>query len=123
MRAGRRAEDVKVLVGITPVVGATHEEAQDKYQEYCRYANAEAGLAHMAATAGIDFAQFQRDTPLLAQHKSNGIENSLKRLAGGRAHYTLGNLLDELAFNHASFIKDLAPLKGRNIVVGLRARF
>ncbi len=33
------------------------------------------------------------------------------------------NLLDELAFNHASFIKDLAPLKGRNIVVGLRARF
>ncbi|MDH5858583.1 LLM class flavin-dependent oxidoreductase [Lampropedia aestuarii] len=97
VRAGRRPDDVKVLVGITPVVGATHQQAQEKYQEYCRYANAEAGLAHMAATAGIDFALFQRDTPLLAQHKSNGIENSLKRLAGGRAHYTLGNLLDELA--------------------------
>jgi len=33
------------------------------------------------------------------------------------------NLLDELALNHASFIGDLAPLRGRNLVLGLRARF
>ena len=33
------------------------------------------------------------------------------------------NLLDELALNHASFISDLAPLRGRNFVLGLRARF
>lgn len=33
------------------------------------------------------------------------------------------NLLNELAFNHASFISDLAPLRGRNIVLGVRARF
>lgn len=33
------------------------------------------------------------------------------------------NLLDELAFNHASFISTLAPLRGRNFVLGLRARF
>lgn len=33
------------------------------------------------------------------------------------------NLLDELALNHASFISDLAPLRGRNLVIGLRARF
>lgn len=33
------------------------------------------------------------------------------------------NLLDELALNHASFIGDLAPLRGRNFVLGLRARF
>ncbi len=33
------------------------------------------------------------------------------------------NLLNELAFNHASFISDLAPLRGRNLVLGLRARF
>ncbi|THT99946.1 LLM class flavin-dependent oxidoreductase [Lampropedia puyangensis] len=97
VRAGRRPEDVKVLVGLTPVVAATERQAQEKYQEYCRYASAEAGLAHIAATAGVDFAQFQRDTPLLAQHKSNGIENSIKRLANGRENYTLGDLLDELA--------------------------
>lgn len=33
------------------------------------------------------------------------------------------NLLDELALNHASFISTLAPLRGRNFVLGLRARF
>lgn len=33
------------------------------------------------------------------------------------------NLLDETALNHASFISTLAPLRGRNIVVGLRTRF
>lgn len=33
------------------------------------------------------------------------------------------NLLDETALNHASFIGHLAPLRGRNLVVGMRARF
>lgn len=33
------------------------------------------------------------------------------------------NLLDETALNHASFISTLAPLRGRNLVVGLRTRF
>jgi iron complex outermembrane recepter protein len=33
------------------------------------------------------------------------------------------NLLDELALNHTSFIKDAAPLRGRNFVLGVRARF
>ena len=30
------------------------------------------------------------------------------------------NLTNELAFNHASFIKDVSPLQGRNVVIGLR---
>jgi len=33
------------------------------------------------------------------------------------------NLLDETALNHASFLATLAPLRGRNFVVGLRTRF
>lgn len=33
------------------------------------------------------------------------------------------NLTNELAFNHASFIKDASPLRGRNILFGLRAGF
>lgn len=33
------------------------------------------------------------------------------------------NLTNELAFNHASFIKNASPLRGRNIVVGLRTAF
>ncbi len=33
------------------------------------------------------------------------------------------NLTNELAFNHASFIKDASPLRGRNFVFGLRTGF
>ena len=33
------------------------------------------------------------------------------------------NLTNELAFNHASFIKDASPLRGRNVVFGIRAGF
>lgn len=33
------------------------------------------------------------------------------------------NLTNELAFNHASFIKDASPLRGRNFVFGVRAAF
>lgn len=33
------------------------------------------------------------------------------------------NLTNELAFNHASFIKNASPLRGRNVVFGIRAGF
>lgn len=33
------------------------------------------------------------------------------------------NLTNDLAFNHASFIKDASPLRGRNFVFGLRTSF
>ncbi|WP_120717254.1 TonB-dependent receptor domain-containing protein [Tsuneonella amylolytica] len=33
------------------------------------------------------------------------------------------NLLDELAYNHVSFVKEAAPLRGRNVVLGVRAAF
>ncbi|AKM09103.1 TonB-dependent receptor [Croceicoccus naphthovorans] len=33
------------------------------------------------------------------------------------------NLANELAYNHASFIKDAAPLRGRSLLIGLRAGF
>jgi iron complex outermembrane receptor protein len=33
------------------------------------------------------------------------------------------NLLNELAFNHVSFVKEAAPLRGRNFVLGLRTAF
>lgn len=33
------------------------------------------------------------------------------------------NLLNELAFNHVSFVKEAAPLRGRNFALGLRTSF
>ncbi|URI15992.1 TonB-dependent receptor domain-containing protein [Brevundimonas albigilva] len=42
---------------------------------------------------------------------------------GAQVYVRGTNLLDERALNHASFISTLAPLRGRNFVLGLRARF
>jgi iron complex outermembrane receptor protein len=35
----------------------------------------------------------------------------------------INNLTNELAFSHTSFIKEAAPLAGRNITAGLRVVF
>lgn len=38
--------------------------------------------------------------------------------------YILGsNLLNELPFAHTSFVKDQSPLRGRNLVIGMRHAF
>lgn len=40
---------------------------------------------------------------------------------GGQVFVRATNLLNELALNHASFIANAAPLRGRNLTLGLRA--
>jgi iron complex outermembrane recepter protein len=47
----------------------------------------------------------------------------LNRLGNGEIFLRGTNLLNELAFNHLSFVKEAAPLRGRNLVVGLRSTF
>ncbi len=42
---------------------------------------------------------------------------------GAQAYVRANNLFDELALNHASFLTNSAPLRGRNFVVGLRTVF
>ncbi|WP_321816901.1 MULTISPECIES: LLM class flavin-dependent oxidoreductase [unclassified Paraburkholderia] len=64
VRAGRRPDDVKVFVGAAVVTGATEREAQEKFADYQRYVSREAGLAHFAASTGIDYAQYDLDEPV-----------------------------------------------------------
>lgn len=47
------------------------------------------------------------------------------RIAGvpAQLYARINNLTDELAFSHTSFIKEAAPLPGRNITAGLRLIF
>ena len=62
--AGRRPDDVKVFTGAAVVAGATEREAREKYADYLQYASREAGLAHFAASTGIDYAQYDLDAPV-----------------------------------------------------------
>ncbi len=70
-----------------------------------------------------DVAEFESGTPghnilnLSASHtgRFDGIAYQL--------YVKAGNLTDELAYSHASFIKNAAPLAGRNLTAGLRVSF
>lgn len=73
--AGRRPDDVKIFMGIAVVPGATAREAQEKFDEYWTYASAEAGLAHFAASVGVDFSRYGLDDPIDYGH-SNAIQSA-----------------------------------------------
>jgi FMN-dependent oxidoreductase (nitrilotriacetate monooxygenase family) len=61
---GRSADDIKVFLGATLILGKTDAEAQEKLAEYRRYVSSEAALVHAAASLGIDFAKYELDEPI-----------------------------------------------------------
>ncbi|THT99949.1 LLM class flavin-dependent oxidoreductase [Lampropedia puyangensis] len=73
--AGRRPEDIKIYAGMAVVTGDTQAQAQEKYAEYLQHASAEGGLAHFAASTGVDFAQYDLDEPI-PFGKSNAIQSA-----------------------------------------------
>lgn len=92
--AGRNPDDIKVFMGLNVIVGPTEEAARAKYREYLNYASAEAGLAHFAASTGIDFADYALDEPI--QHvKGNAIQSATKILKNN--DWTRQKLLDQHA--------------------------
>ncbi|QEY71061.1 LLM class flavin-dependent oxidoreductase [Pseudomonas denitrificans (nom. rej.)] len=94
--AGRRADDIKVFMGINVIVAPTEAEARDKLAEYRRFASAEAGLAHFASTTGIDFSRYALDEPIRYE-KTNAIESATKALTVARTDATVRQLLEQLA--------------------------
>uniref|UniRef100_UPI003D067068 LLM class flavin-dependent oxidoreductase n=1 Tax=Alcaligenes faecalis TaxID=511 RepID=UPI003D067068 len=64
INAGRQAQDLKIYAGVAVVTGATEAEAKEKYADYLAHASSEGGLAHFAASTGVDFAQYDLDEPI-----------------------------------------------------------
>jgi FMN-dependent oxidoreductase (nitrilotriacetate monooxygenase family) len=56
-RYGRDPATILFYPKLTPIVGRTETEAQNKYEEYLRYSSAEGILSLFGAWSGIDFAQ------------------------------------------------------------------
>lgn len=90
--AGRNPEDIKVFMGLNVIVGATEELARAKHREYLEYASAEAGVAHFAASTGIDFAEYALDEPI-QYVTSNAIQSATKNLKNN--DWTRQKLLDQ----------------------------
>ncbi len=62
--AGRQAQDLKIYAGVAVVTGTTEAEAKEKYADYLAHASSEGGLAHFAASTGVDFSQYDLDEPI-----------------------------------------------------------
>lgn len=77
VRVGRRPEDLKIFIGIAAIVDKTAREAQEKFEDYWKYASPEAGLAHFASSVGVDFSRYGLDDPI-DYGQSNAIESLAK---------------------------------------------
>lgn len=73
--AGRQPDDIKIYAGVAVVTGATEAEAKEKYADYLAHASAEGGLAHFAASTGVDFSRYDLDEPI-EFGQSNAIQSA-----------------------------------------------
>ncbi|MGV3478636.1 MAG: TonB-dependent receptor domain-containing protein [Sphingobium sp.] len=80
--------------------------------EYYRVFGQDRIASFETRTAGYDMLN-----ATLAYRLALGSDNSAELFVRGT------NLTNALAYNHTSFIKDASPLRGRNVVFGLRAAF
>ena len=93
---GRGAEDIKVFMGATLVLGRTDAQAQEKLAEYERYASSEAALAQAAGSLGIDFSRYDLDEPISGAGSQAIVSNveAMARSAGPQ--WTRRKLLEQI---------------------------
>jgi FMN-dependent oxidoreductase (nitrilotriacetate monooxygenase family) len=107
MQLGRAADDVRVFMGTTLVLGRTEQEAREKLEDYRRYVSSEAGLVHAAASLGIDFAKYDLDEPIDGSRSQAIVSNveAMARRAGPQ--WTRRMLLEQMVLGSRQ-----APLVG-----------
>lgn len=107
--AGRKPDDIKIFLGITVIPGRTKADAEDKFEEYKRYASPEAGLAHFAAGMGIDFSKYEMDEPI-SYGTSNSIQSmtQLAQQKGWTKRQLLGEV--EIGGRYPRFVGDGAHI-------------
>ena len=60
-RAGRNPNEIKILSSITPILGRTQKEAEEKYEDYQKHISYEGALALLGGWTGIDFSAYDPD--------------------------------------------------------------
>ncbi|KAH8880226.1 putative monooxygenase moxC [Thozetella sp. PMI_491] len=78
---GRDPDHIKIFPQITPIIGRTLEEAQEKYERALANADYRGGLAKMSNYIGIDFSKYPLDEPFdLKRKETNGIQTMISVL-------------------------------------------
>jgi long-chain alkane monooxygenase len=79
--AGRRAEDLHFIQGLTFVVGSTEDEARRAEAELEQYIDGEAQVANFAGTTGLDLSSIDPAQPLSeVVEKVPGIRGAVQRM-------------------------------------------
>lgn len=122
-RNGRNPNQVKILPGISFIIGNTDEEAKEKEEELAQFMNFNHSLLQLSNRVGVDLTSVLLDEPLpnlpdigeiqghqsraqlivqLAQRENLTVKQLLIRLGGGRGHYTISGtpkrIADELEY-------------------------
>ncbi|PXW15091.1 LLM class flavin-dependent oxidoreductase [Pantoea sp. JKS000250] len=92
VEAGRRADDLRIFMGVGVIVAPTEREAQEKHRSYLEYASPEAGIAHFSSSIGLDLAAFELDEPVISG-ETRAIESVSKAYSG----WTRRRLLEQHA--------------------------
>jgi alkanesulfonate monooxygenase len=100
-RYGRRPEQLLVMPGIFPVVGATHEEAEKKYQVLQDLVQPAQGLQMLRNIApGVDLSNIDLDGPLpddLPETNGGKSRQALLRSMAARGNLTIRQLFLKVA--------------------------
>jgi FMN-dependent oxidoreductase (nitrilotriacetate monooxygenase family) len=113
---GRRADELLVLPGISPIIGSTEREALRLEKELEDLIIPAYGLAQLSTMTGIELAEDALDRPLpdvsvetegaqsrrklvvdLARRESLTVRQLLGRLAGGRGHRVVAGTPEQIA--------------------------
>ncbi|MDQ1128268.1 NtaA/DmoA family FMN-dependent monooxygenase [Microbacterium sp. SORGH_AS_0888] len=79
---GRDGSDIKLFQGLQFVVASTDEEARRKAAEIDEWIDGEAQLAQMGGVAGVDFGDFELDSPI-GEVKAEGMQSIIDWVNAG----------------------------------------
>ena len=92
VKSGRRADDVKVVTTVTPIVAPTYEEAAAKLEDYKQYISHEAALALVGGWTGLDLNELDPN------QKVEYIENdAMRSILQGFAGMTVTEIAEKVA--------------------------
>jgi FMN-dependent oxidoreductase (nitrilotriacetate monooxygenase family) len=115
---GRDPNDMKIMPGVSPIVGKTRQEAHDKYAQLQQLIHPDVSIALLSRMTSYDFTQFDSDAIVpeippveglksrsemlvrMARQEGLTIRQLATRIAGARGHWqligTAADIADEL---------------------------
>jgi FMN-dependent oxidoreductase (nitrilotriacetate monooxygenase family) len=115
-RYGRTPEQIKILPGISPIIGATEAEAREREAEINALINPAYGLQQLSYLLDFDLSGYDLDAPLpdvgrstegnqsrfdlvvgLARRENLSLRQLIERLAGGRGHRVFAGTASQVA--------------------------